>query len=91
LVRYEELRADTLSVMRHAYFALNISVSEEELLRTVEKHSWENIPSEQKGQGKDRRKGTPGSWREDLTPRQVRIVEEITAPLLKQFYGRSEN
>jgi Sulfotransferase domain len=91
LVRYEELRADTLSVMRHAFSALNISVSEEELLRTVEKHSWENIPREQKGRGKDRRKGTPRSWREDLTPRQVRIVEEITAPLLKQFYGRSEN
>jgi len=90
LVRYEDLRADALSVMRHAYSALNISADEQDFVRSVEKHSWDNIPSEHKGLGQDRRKAAPGSWKEDLTPKQARIVEEITTPLLKQFYGRAE-
>ena len=86
LVRYEELRADTLATMKRIYSELNIEVDEEELGRAVEKHSWENIPEEEKGEGKFHRKATPGGWREDLTAEQVGIVEEITAPLLKEFY-----
>ena len=55
-------------------------------MSSVEEHSWENIPEEEKGEGKFRRKATPGSWREDLTTEQARIVEEETRPLLEQFY-----
>jgi hypothetical protein len=86
LVRYEELRADTLGAMKRLYAELEIPVDEDELLRAVEKHSWENIPEEEKGEGKFYRKATPGGWREDLTPEQAEIVEEITAPLLKELY-----
>ncbi len=86
LVRYEELRADALGTMRRIYSALKIPVDEEELLRAVKKHSWENIPEEEKGEGKFYRKATPGGWREDLTPEQVKRVEKITAPLLDELY-----
>jgi Sulfotransferase family len=86
LVRYEDLRADTSGTMRRIYARLGIAVDERELARAVEKHSWEEIPEEQKGEGKFYRKATPGGWREDLTPRQAQTVEQITAPLLKAFY-----
>jgi LPS sulfotransferase NodH len=86
MVRYEDLRANTMSTMRHIYSALEMPVAEAELARSVEKNSWENIPEEEKGEGKKRRKAKPGGWREDLTPRQVEIVEDITAPLLNEFY-----
>jgi hypothetical protein len=86
MVRYEDLRADTLGTMKRVYSALEIPVDEAELVRAVEKHSWENIPEEEKGEGKKRRKAKPGGWREDLTSRQVEIVEDITAPLLDEFY-----
>jgi hypothetical protein len=86
LVRYEELRADTLGTMKRIYSTLGIEVDEEELARVVEKHSWENIPEEEKGEGKFYRKATPGGWREDLTPKQAETVERITAPLLKELY-----
>jgi hypothetical protein len=86
LIRYEELRADPLETMKRIYSALEIPVEEEALAWTVEKHSWESIPRREKGEGKFYRKGTPGGWREDLTPRQVEIVESITAPLLEEFY-----
>jgi hypothetical protein len=86
MVRYEDLRADTLNTMKRIYSALEIPVEEAELARSVQKNSWENIPEEEKGEGKKRRKAKPGGWREDLTPKQVEIVEEITAPLLNEFY-----
>jgi len=86
LVKYEDLRADTLVTMRRIYSALEIPIEEAELARSVDKSSWENIPEEEKGEGKKRRKAKPGGWREDLTPRQVEIIEKITAPLLKEYY-----
>jgi hypothetical protein len=87
LVRYEDLRADTLGTMKRIYRALRMTVDEEELARTVERFSFENIPEQKKGPGKSRRKATPGSWREDLIPEQVKTVEEITAPFLREYYG----
>ena len=86
LVKYEELRVDALGTMRRMYSELGIEVDQGELARVVEKHSWEKIPEENKGDGKFYRKATPGGWREDLTPGQAEIVEKVTAPLLAEFY-----
>ena len=87
LVKYEELRADTLGTMKRIYSELGIRVDEGELARAVDEHSWKNLPEEEKGEGKFHRKAEPGGWREDLTPEQARVVEEVTAPLLKEFYS----
>jgi hypothetical protein len=86
VVRYEDLRADTLKTMRRLYPALGIQVDEEELARVVERHAWENVPENKKGPDKPHRKATPGGWKEDLTPEQARIVEELTVPILDEFY-----
>jgi hypothetical protein len=86
LIRYEDLVADTLGTMRRLYAALGIDADPSELARTVQKHSWENVPEDDKGRGKFYRKGTPGGWREDLTEEQVKTVERITASLLEQLY-----
>jgi hypothetical protein len=88
LVRYEDLRADPLGTLGRISSALEISVNEEELGRAVEKHAWQNIPEESKGEGKLWRKATPGGWREDLSPDQAAEVERITAPLLEEFYAK---
>ena len=90
LVRYEELRADTLGTLKLICSSLKIRVDEAELARAVEKHAWENIPEGEKGEGKFYRKATPGGWREDLTPEQARVVEEMTGPLLEEFYPHEE-
>jgi hypothetical protein len=89
LVRYEELRVDALGTMKRIYSTLEIPVEEKRLAQAVERHSWENIPEEEKGSGKIFRKATPGGWREDLTPEQIETVERITAPLLEEFYPQS--
>jgi hypothetical protein len=86
MIRYEDLRADTLGVMKRVYSVLEIPVEEEALTQAVEKHSWENIPEKEKGEGKFYRKASPGGWHKDLTPEQAETVERITAPLLEEFY-----
>ncbi len=86
LVRYEDLRSDTLGEMKRIYAVLGVPVGEEELGRAVEKHSWKNVPEAEKGKGKFYRRGTSGGWREDLTQKQVEVVERTTASLLERFY-----
>ena len=86
VVRYEDLRADALGTMRRMYDGLGVPVDGEQLARIVEKHAWENIPEDKKGQGKFYRKATPQGWRQDLTRHQAKTVERITAPLLEEFY-----
>lgn len=86
IVKYEDLRADTLGAMKKLYSDLEVPVEEKELVRAVEKHAWENISEKRKGEGKFYRKAKPGGWREDLSPKQIEIIEEITAPLLDEFY-----
>jgi sulfotransferase family protein len=90
LVKYEDLRVDTLKAMKCLYATLEIPVDERELARVVERHSWENIPEGKKGEGKFRRKAQPGAWREDLTPEQAEVVERITTPLLEELYPASK-
>ena len=91
LVKYEDLRTDTLGTMRRIYSALGIPVDDEAVVRAVEKHAWENVPAENKGEGKFHRKAKPGGWQDDLTPEQAKTVERITAPLLREFYPASED
>ena len=86
LVRYEDLRADTLGTMQRIYSTLELPVEEGDLAKAVDKYAWENIADKRKGQGKFYRKATPGGWRKDLTSEQARIVEEIARPLLQEFY-----
>jgi hypothetical protein len=86
LVRYEDLRAHAMGGMKRMYAELGVPVEEEELTKAVSKHSWENISEYKKGPGTFYRKASPGSWREDLTPEQSKVVEEITASILEAFY-----
>jgi hypothetical protein len=86
LIRYEDLVADAKGTMSRLCSALEIPASEEQLVRVVEKHAWENVPEKEKGSGKFYRKATPGGWRTDLTPEQARHIERIAAPLLRELY-----
>lgn len=57
-----------------------------QLEAAVAKHTWERVPDRDKGVGKFYRKAQPGSWKEDLAPAQVKIIEDIAGPLLSKFY-----
>jgi hypothetical protein len=79
LVRYEDLRTDTMGTMRRIYSELGMAVDEEKLSSVVERHSRE-LSSEEDEAISER-------WREVLTEEQVALVEKKTAPLLEEFYS----
>ena len=85
MVRYDDLRTRTLGTMRDLCAALELPVTEERLAQVVDKHSFENIPQRERGEGKFYRKATSGGWKDDLTPEQAKIVEDITAPLINEL------
>lgn len=89
ILRYEDLRENTLAAMRRLYAEMKVPVEEETLAKAVEKHAWENIPEGQKGEGTFNRKGKAGAWKEDLSTGQVEIVERVTAPMIEEFYSKS--
>lgn len=86
LVRYEDLLFDTLGTMRSVYSALGIRANQGDLTRAVEEHAWESIPEGEKGPGRFYRKAKPGGWKEELTEEQTASIEEITGPLIREFY-----
>lgn len=85
-VRYEDLRYDTIGTLKAMYDALEIEADEAQLEAAVVKHSWAWIPDSEKGRGKFYRKAQPGSWREDLSSEQAKIIEDITGPILFKYY-----
>ncbi len=86
LVRYEDLRYDTVEVMKAMYDELGVEVDEAQLGAAVIKHSWTRIPESEKGKNKFFRKAQPEGWREDLTPQQIKLIEDITGPILSKYY-----
>jgi hypothetical protein len=85
MIKYDDLRTDTLRTMRDLCSALELPVTEQRLAQVVDRHSFENIPQRERGEGKFYRKATSGGWKDDLTPEQAKIVEDITAPLIEEF------
>jgi hypothetical protein len=73
--------------MRRLYYELGIEYTDADLVHAVEKHAVQNLGTGERGRGQVLRKANVGSWEEDLTPAQARLVEEVTAPVLEAFYG----
>jgi len=65
---------------------LGIRVEKGQLRSSEEKHSWENVPTSDKGAGKFYPKAQPGGWKDDLLPGQVRIIEEVAGPVVSDLY-----
>lgn len=82
IIQYEDLRENPLECIRKAYKDLRVELDETQLKKAIEEHSWASIPANKKGEGHFYRKARPGSWQEDLTKRQVEIVERVFRELL---------
>lgn len=87
LLRYEDLRVEPIRALSQTLTELDMHIPQHKVERAVVTESWESTPASQKGVGKGKRSATPGGWREDLTPKQVQIVEEVTQPFIERFYS----
>src|SRR5215218_7570352 len=76
-VRYEDLRHDTINVLKAMYDSLEVEADEAQLESAVVKHSWAQIPDSEKGKEKFFRRAQPGGWREDLSSEQIKLIEDI--------------
>ena len=86
LVRYEDLRPNARAELRRLDKELGLGTPAAQLDEAVAAHDWQNVPPEERGAGKFRRKALPGSWEEDLNPEQARAVEGVAGDLLRRFY-----
>jgi hypothetical protein len=87
LILYERLRYAPLDTLRDLCRRLELPVTDLDLAHVVAAHDWERIPAEEKGSGKFHRKAVPGGWREDLSPEQVRRIDEVVAPIVEEHYA----
>lgn len=76
VVRYEQMREDTLATLRSLYEWLGLD-EPGDLDEVVARRSFEALPSEHTGSGRFARAATPGLWRDNLTAEEQRLVNDI--------------
>ena len=86
LVRYEDLRRDTVEEFSRLCSELDLPGNRGDQEGAVATHDWEAIQVK-KGEDSFHRKASPGSWADDLNPEQVETIEEICRPVLDAFYN----
>jgi len=84
-VRYEDLRADTFAVLRPLVDWLGTGRTDAELRTAIDELAFEAMPRISKGPGKSRRAATPGLWRENLTPDEQRLANELMGDKLAEL------
>lgn len=85
LIKYEDLRYETMKQLKKIYNFLEVPITDEELADLVNRYSFENIPKDEKGEGKVVRKARPGGWRETFTEEEKEVMHSIMGDLLKEF------
>ncbi|MDA8105306.1 MAG: sulfotransferase domain-containing protein [Nitrospiraceae bacterium] len=85
MIKYEELRYNTLAKLKEIYGLLGVPADEEELQGLIDSSSFERIPDDEKGEGKVIRKAKPGSWKETFTEEEKKIMNCIMGKTLKEF------
>jgi len=85
LIKYEDLKYDTMSQLQKIYDFLEISVDSLELKKIVERYNFDAIPTNQKGPGKFYRFATPGSWEEHFNQEEKQLMNSILGKSLAQF------
>jgi hypothetical protein len=84
-VKYEELLAAPLDGFRRIAGWLGLDVSDGELQRTVDEHSFERLPADWRGPEKFYRAAQPGLWREHLSDAEQAAVEDVIGAKLRQL------
>jgi len=85
MIKYEDLRTDTLSIVKKIYDFLNIEISEKKLKKIVDKNDWDNIPDSKKGPKEFRRSALIGGWKKNFTDDEQKLMNSIMGETLEQF------
>ena len=84
-IKYEDLLQNTSSELKKIYDFIGIDIPDDELQKIVQKHSFENIPKNQKGSGQVTRSATPGKWKENFSEEEQKIMQDIMKSTLSEL------
>jgi hypothetical protein len=82
-VRYEDLRGGTGDSLRTVCEVVGIDPAA--VPEVVEKHSFENLPSEVRGRHSFTRQARPGGWRDNLSGPEQKAMHETMGEALAEF------
>lgn len=86
LIRYEDLRADTAVYLEQLCAMLGLD--REGLREVVARHSFDEVPSAERGPRRAVRSAKPGGWRENLDPEEQAAMQDALGDALVEFgYG----
>jgi len=85
LVKYENLRKDTLSELTKIFEFSKLDVNENALRKIVDRLSFEKIPKGEKGSGKRKRSASPGKWKEHFNEKEQKIMHKIMIDTMKEI------
>jgi hypothetical protein len=83
LIRYEDLRLDTEANL--GAIAAMVGLDREVVQAAAAAHRFENLSGSSRGPDKAIRSARPGSWTENLTPSEQRVLEEEMGEALAEF------
>lgn len=83
LIKYEDLRSNTLDELKKIYKFLDIEITPQDLENIVTKFDFENIPTNKKGSGKFFRSATPGGWENNFSDEEKKLMHSIMGESLK--------
>ena len=85
MIKYEDLLNDTSGELKKLYGFIGVKVSDDEINKIVEKFSFKNILSSEKGPGKFTRSATPGKWKESFSKEEQKTIDNIIGNTLRKF------
>jgi hypothetical protein len=85
VIRYEDLRADTMGTLRPLVDWLGARRSDEELEAAVAALAFEAYPARAKGPTKPLRAASPGLWRKNMSDEERLVMNEIMGETLERL------
>ncbi|MCK4871804.1 MAG: sulfotransferase domain-containing protein [Phycisphaerales bacterium] len=88
MIRYEELVADTLGMMRRVFDHYEVGLSDEKVRQIVHKHAFKTATGREAGQEDQHsfnRKGVVGDWVNHFTPELKEKFKKIAGETLQRF------
>jgi hypothetical protein len=85
LVRYEHLRGGPSRELGRICRSVGAEIGAERLNEIAGRHSYESLPMEDKGDGKEVRTARPGGWREHLDESEQRAMLDVMGPKLAEL------
>jgi hypothetical protein len=85
LIRYEEMRDDPIAALKQICAMLGIEATDEQLEEIAGTHSFSQVPTSDKGAGREIRRANPGGWADHMTRQEITEMHEILAEKLDEL------